>query len=65
MEIKYNPKMEYRFLGNSGLSVSVFGYGNWLNSNQEGNYEITRDCIKACYDNGVNFFDTAEAYGFG
>ena len=24
--------MEYRFLGNTGLKVSVIGFGNWLNS---------------------------------
>jgi len=27
-------KMEYRYLGNSGLKVSVFSFGNWLNSNK-------------------------------
>ncbi len=25
--------MEYRYLGNSGLKVSVISFGNWLNSN--------------------------------
>ena len=62
-----DPKtgMEYRFLGNSGLAVSVFGYGNWLNSNDEKAYQNTKECIKVCYEHGVNFFDTAEAYGFG
>jgi aryl-alcohol dehydrogenase-like predicted oxidoreductase len=57
--------MEYRYLGNSGLKVSVFSYGNWLNSNKQEDYEVTRDAIKICFDNGVNFFDTAEVYGFG
>ena len=57
--------MEYRYLGNSGIKVSVFSFGNWLNSNKQEDYEITRDAIKACYEAGVNFFDTAEIYGFG
>ncbi len=57
--------MEYRFLGNTGLSVSVFSYGNWLNSNTEDDIKSTRDIIKKCHDSGVNFFDTAEYYGFG
>ncbi len=57
--------MEYRYLGNSGLRVSVFSFGNWLNSNRQEDYEITRDAIKKCFENGVNFFDTAEIYGFG
>lgn len=58
-------KMEYRYLGNSGLKVSVFSFGNWLNSNKQEDYEITRDAIKICFENGVNFFDTAEIYGTG
>jgi len=57
--------MEYRYLGNSGLKVSVLGFGNWLNSNTPENYEITRDAIKLCFDSGINFFDTAEIYGAG
>mmetsp|Transcript_54036 Transcript_54036/g.74095 ORF Transcript_54036/g.74095 Transcript_54036/m.74095 type:complete len:235 (-) Transcript_54036:471-1175(-) len=59
------PKMIYRYLGNSGLKVSVFGFGNWLNSHKEESYIVTRDCIKAMFDAGVNFFDTAEIYGNG
>ena len=57
--------MRYRYLGNSGLKVSILGYGNWLNSNDKESYIMTRDSIKKCYDNGINFFDTAEIYGFG
>jgi aryl-alcohol dehydrogenase-like predicted oxidoreductase len=62
---KETPKMVYRTLGRTGLKVSVLGYGNWLNSNSQEAYETTRDCIKACYEAGVNFFDTAEIYGMG
>lgn len=28
-------QMEYRYLGNTGLKVSTFSYGNWVNSNKE------------------------------
>ncbi|CDW85421.1 aldo keto reductase family protein [Stylonychia lemnae] len=59
------PKMVYRYLGNSGLKVSLFSFGNWLNSMKQEDYEITRDAIKICLENGVNFFDTAEIYGMG
>jgi aryl-alcohol dehydrogenase-like predicted oxidoreductase len=59
------PKMVYRNLGRTGLKVSVLGYGNWLNSDSQEAYETTRDCIKACKEAGVNFFDTAEVYGAG
>ena len=57
--------MEYRYLGNSGLKVSVLSFGNWLNSMKQEDYEITRDAIKKCFESGVNFFDTAEVYGLG
>ena len=64
MEPAY-AKMEYRRLGNTGLKVSVLGYGNWLNSNDKEAYDFTRDSIKECLQMGVNFFDTAEIYGMG
>lgn len=51
--------MRYRFLGKTGLKVSVFSFGNWLNSNKEEDYIMTRDCIDLCLKAGINFFDTA------
>eukprot|EP00352_Strombidinopsis_acuminata_P006526 CAMPEP_0176378680 /NCGR_PEP_ID=MMETSP0126-20121128/29803_1 /TAXON_ID=141414 ORGANISM="Strombidinopsis acuminatum, Strain SPMC142" /NCGR_SAMPLE_ID=MMETSP0126 /ASSEMBLY_ACC=CAM_ASM_000229 /LENGTH=263 /DNA_ID=CAMNT_0017741105 /DNA_START=39 /DNA_END=830 /DNA_ORIENTATION=+ len=59
------PKMTYRYLGNTGLKVSVLGYGNWINSDNEKAYELTRDSIKKCFEAGINYYDTAEAYGMG
>jgi aryl-alcohol dehydrogenase-like predicted oxidoreductase len=58
-------KMDYRYMGNTGLKVSVMGYGNWLNSNDASAQKFTTDAIKECLSMGVNFFDTAEIYGFG
>lgn len=58
-------KMEYRHLGGTGLKVSVLGYGNWLNSNDAKAQQFTTDAIRECLSMGVNFFDTAEIYGFG
>ncbi len=55
-------KMEYRYLGGSGLRVSVLGYGNWANHDNE---PLTFDSIKLALENGINFFDTAEVYGLG
>ena len=55
-------KMEYRYLGNTGLRVSVIGLGNWLNNEDDAQ---TVECTKAALENGINFFDTAECYGFG
>jgi aryl-alcohol dehydrogenase-like predicted oxidoreductase len=58
-------KMIYRFLGNSGLRVSVLSFGTWLNAHDPKQEEAVIACIKASWDNGVNFFDTAEIYGTG
>ena len=52
-------KMEYRLLGNTGLKVSVFGFGNWLYSYSPEQEETHSEIIKIAYDHGVNFFDTA------
>ena len=57
--------MIYRYLGNSGLKVSVIGYGNWVNSNDASAQAFTTLCIKTSFEAGVNFFDTAEIYGNG
>lgn len=58
-------QMEYRFLGPTGLKVSVLGFGNWLTSDDPKNEERTKELIKKSYDAGINFFDTAEGYGAG
>lgn len=57
--------MLYRFLGNTGLKVSVLGFGNYLTAEGENTYETNKACIRACLEAGVNFFDTAEIYGNG
>ena len=56
--------MEYRYLGNSGLRVSAIGFGNMINFKPE-NYEVDKNIVKACLENGINFFDTAEIYENG
>ena len=55
-------KMEYRYLGNSGLRVSVLSYGNASGHEDD---KISVECIKTCLEQGINFFDTAEGYGQG
>jgi len=57
--------MEYRRLGKSGLQVSALSFGSWITfANQIGD-NIAEECMKVAYDNGVNFFDNAEAYASG
>ncbi|OMJ74589.1 hypothetical protein SteCoe_26446 [Stentor coeruleus] len=67
--------MEYRYLGNSGLKVSLLSFGNmttglevFKGGKDECNSEIEAhnfELIKTCVDNGITFFDTAELYGLG
>ena len=55
-----SSKMEYRYLGNTGLKVSVLGFGNWVNNQND---DTTKECFLKALENGINFFDTAEIYG--
>ncbi|TPX63943.1 hypothetical protein SpCBS45565_g06284 [Spizellomyces sp. 'palustris'] len=60
-----NTKMEYRFLGRSGLKVSVFSLGGWVTFGGQVGNDATFSCMKAAYDAGINFFDNAEVYAGG
>ena len=55
-------RMEYRYLGNTGLKVSVLGFGNFINNKNDFS---TKECFLKALENGINFFDTAEIYGYG
>ena len=59
--------MEYRFLGNSGLKISVISLGGWLThgENAHASNEIALETIRRAYELGVNFFDSAEGYNGG
>jgi len=57
--------MIYRYLGNTGIKVSVLSYGNFVNSDTAEAEELTTNSIKRCLEYGINFFDTAEGYGHG
>lgn len=59
--------MQYIELGKSGLEVSRICLGTWQFGGDWGSVE--RDdaiaAVRAALDQGVTFFDTAQAYGFG
>ena len=65
--------MRYRSLGSTGLRVSEIGFGTWgLGGAANGAmaYGPTSDAeslraLKAAFDQGINFFDTADLYGYG
>lgn len=52
-------------LGPTGLKVSVLSLGGWLTYGGTQKGSIVKDCMQAAWDNGINFFDTAEAYAAG
>lgn len=64
--------MELRFLGNSGLEVSVISFGT-MTLGGEGRFaamgnvqvEEARRFVDICLEAGVNTFDTADMYSFG
>ncbi|MBC7864923.1 MAG: aldo/keto reductase [Bacteroidia bacterium] len=57
--------MEYRRLGKSGLQVSALSFGSWVTFGSQVGDDVAENCMKLAYDNGVNFFDNAEAYASG
>ncbi|WP_428911303.1 aldo/keto reductase [Niallia sp. Krafla_26] len=61
--------MRYSTLKNSDLNVSVIGLGtnavDGHNLFENLNEEDGRELIRAALNNGVNFIDTADVYGFG
>jgi aryl-alcohol dehydrogenase-like predicted oxidoreductase len=65
--------MKYRLLGRTGLYVSELCMGTMTFGGQAGMWKIIGDLdqaastalVKQAFDAGVNFFDTANVYGFG
>lgn len=64
--------MKYRYLGNSGLKVSVltmgtFTFGGKGDFAMVGNHGVdeARRLVDLCIDNGVNLFDTSNMYSLG
>jgi aryl-alcohol dehydrogenase-like predicted oxidoreductase len=57
--------MRYRQLGRWGVNVSVIGLGSWLTYGGAVEESAARDCIVSAFENGINFFDTANVYAGG
>ena len=57
--------MEYRRLGKSGVQVSALSLGSWVTFGQQISDDVAAELMTTAYDQGVNFFDNAEAYASG
>ena len=57
--------MEYRYMGNTGLQLSVLSFGSWVTFHKQLDDDLADELMSIAYDNGVNFFDNAEVYALG
>lgn len=63
--LKMESGMEYRRLGKSGLKVSELSFGSWITFAGKLDLNGVRNCMRQAFEEGVNFFDNAEAYANG
>src|ERR671915_1065815 len=60
--------MRYRGLGDTGIQVSEVGFGVWTVSTGwwgEVDDERSARLLRQAYEQGINYFDTADTYGSG
>jgi 1-deoxyxylulose-5-phosphate synthase len=57
--------MDYRKLGSSGIDVSEISLGSWLTYSGGVAAEQGRACVRAAFEEDINFIDTANVYGRG
>jgi predicted aldo/keto reductase-like oxidoreductase len=54
--------MIYNTFGSTGIEVSAIGFGGMRFENQD-DLDACASLVKTAYDEGINYFDTAPAYG--
>lgn len=58
--------MKYRNVGKAGIKISEIALGSWMTDLKGSSQEDTaRETVKLAYENGINFFDCADAYSGG
>jgi voltage-dependent potassium channel beta subunit len=57
--------MIYRYMGNTGLQLSVLSFGSWVTFAKQIEVKTADELMGIAYDNGVNIFDNAEVYSRG
>jgi aryl-alcohol dehydrogenase-like predicted oxidoreductase len=59
------PSVNFRKLGSSGIDVSEISLGSWLTYSGGVEREQAEACVRAAFEEGINFIDTANVYGQG
>jgi voltage-dependent potassium channel beta subunit len=57
--------MEYRYMGRTGLQLSVLSFGSWVTFHKQIDDQAASGLMELAYEKGINFFDNAEAYALG
>lgn len=57
--------MNYRKVGKWGLRISELSLGSWLTFGNQLDIAAAKEIVRESFKNGINFFDTAEAYANG
>ncbi len=57
--------MDYRYMGRTGLQLSVLSFGSWVTFAKQYMDKEADMLMGMAYDNGINFFDNAEVYSRG
>ncbi len=57
--------MPHERMGQTGLQLSVLGFGSWVTFGNQVDVGLAVECLAAAHEGGVDFFDNAEAYGGG
>ena len=57
--------MQYRKLGKTGLKISELSYGSWITFGNQLDEKGASEIMSVAFDQGINFFDNAEAYKQG
>lgn len=57
--------MQYNSLGKSGVKISELSFGSWITFGKQLGVKDARKMMHYAFEQGVNFFDNAEAYAHG
>ena len=62
--LNYNPQMQYRPIGRTGVNVSALGFGMLRLPMKNGHvdFDQTTPMVRRAIDGGVNYIDTGRVY---